>query len=148
MAKQQLDRTQVLGAAVDQRVLGAPHRVGSVVRRIEAQFLDPPVQDPRVLPGTKVRRPMGAARKQEVLRSQPGLLDPLLHGISSRLGDLELHGPLRLVLHDDGARCHLVAVTDVPHFQADEVTASQLAIDAEVEQRQLTHPLLHLQANS
>jgi hypothetical protein len=32
---------------------------------------------------------------------------------------------LRLVLHHHGARRHLIAVTDVPNLEADEVTAEK-----------------------
>jgi hypothetical protein len=70
------------------------------------------------------------AREQEVLRFQRGLLDPRLQGVPGGLRDLELDGALGLVLHDDGARCHLVAVAHVPHPEGDEVAAAQLAVDA------------------
>ena len=64
---------------------------------------------------------MKAAGEEEVLLLQPGLRD------------LELHRALRLVLHDDGARRHLVSMTHVPNLQSDEVASAQLAVDAQVE---------------
>ena len=74
---------------------------------------------------------MEPARKQKVLRLQPGVFDPCLQGVTGGLGNLELHRSLRLVLHDDGACRHLVAVADVPDLESDEVASAQLAVDAE-----------------
>lgn len=54
---------------------------------------------------------MQSAREQEVLSLQLGLLDPRLQGFPRRWGDLKLDGALGLVLHDDGTRCELIAVT-------------------------------------
>jgi hypothetical protein len=53
-----------------------------------------------------------------------------LQGVTGSLRDLELHWTLSLVLHDDRARCHLVAVAYIPNLEGDEVASSQLAIDA------------------
>lgn len=51
---------------------------------------------------------MQPAGKQEVLELRAGLLDPRLQDVPRCLCDLELDRTLRLVLHDDGARRHLV----------------------------------------
>lgn len=51
---------------------------------------------------------MQPAGKQEVLGLQAGLLDPRLQDVPRCLCDLELDRALRLLLHDDGARRHLV----------------------------------------
>ena len=64
----------------------------------------------------------------------PGLLDPGLQDVPGCLRDLELDRSLRQMLHDDGARRHLVAMTHVPDLERDEVASAQLAVDAEVEQ--------------
>jgi hypothetical protein len=114
MPEQQLNGTEVLGSPVDQRRLGAPHRVRAVVGGIESQFLNPASQDSRVLPRPKVRRVVDATRKQEVVRPQTRLLDPLLDSVSCCGCHLKLNGALSLVLHDDGPRCDLVTVADVP----------------------------------
>ena len=90
---------------------------------------------------------MNPARKQKVVRLQAGLLDPLLHSVSGRGRDLELHRTLRLVLHDHGASRHLVAVADVPDLQADQVAAAEFAVDSKIEECQFAHPVLHLKSN-
>ena len=48
--------------------------------------------------------------EEEVLLFQPSLCDPRQQGIPGGLSDLELNRALRLVLHDDGVRRHLVAM--------------------------------------
>lgn len=59
-----------------------------------------------------------------------------------------MNGALRLVLHDDSARRHLVAVAHVPDLQRDKIAAAQLAVDAEVEQGEFAHSSLHLEADA
>lgn len=49
--------------------------------------------------------------------------DPGLHGLSGRCRDFELNWPLGLVLHDDGAGRHLVAMANVSDFQCDQVAS-------------------------
>jgi hypothetical protein len=91
---------------------------------------------------------VNTTREYEVLGSQPRLLDPLLNRIAGRRCDLELHWALRLVLHHHGSGCHLVTVTDIPDLQAHEVAAAKLAVDSQVEECELTHPVFHLKADS
>jgi hypothetical protein len=73
-----------------------------------------------------MRRVVNATREHEVIRPQSGLLDPLVDGVWGCWCDLELDWPLGLVLHDDGARRHLVTVADVPDPNADRVAAARL----------------------
>src|SRR4051794_6853145 len=91
---------------------------------------------------------MDSAGKHEVVGPQSRLLDPSLHGIAGSRCDLELHGALSLVLHHHGPSSDLLAVADVPDLEADEVAAAQLAIDSQVEERELAHPAFHLEANT
>jgi len=68
-------------------------------------------------------------------RARPGLA--LLHcgfNLSGGGCDLELDGPLRLVLQDDGARGNLFTVADVADLQGNEVAPAQFAVDPEVEE--------------
>jgi hypothetical protein len=53
--REQLHGAQVLCAPVDQRRLGAPHRMRAVVGWIEAEFLNPAFVDPGVLPRPQMR---------------------------------------------------------------------------------------------
>jgi hypothetical protein len=55
---------------------------------------------------------------------------------------------LRLVLHDDGACRHLVAMAHVPDLESDEIASAQLAVDAQVEQREFAYATHHLEADA
>ena len=109
---------------------------------------DPALEDPSVLPRPQMRRVVDATRKHEGVRPQSRLLDPLLDGVACCGREFELNRALRLVLHQHGARCHLVAVADVTNLKANEVAAAQLAVDPEVEEGKLAHPAFHLKADS
>ena len=67
---------------------------------------------------------MNSTREQVVLGLQLGLLDPRTDGVAGYRCDLELHWPLRLLLHDDGTCCHLVTVADVADLQPDEIASA------------------------
>jgi hypothetical protein len=71
-----------------------------------------------------------------------------LHGITRCRRDLELNGSLRLVLDYDGPRGDLVAVADVADPERHEVASAKLAVDAQVEERELAYSTLHLKTNS
>jgi len=62
--EQQLDRTQVLSAFVDQRGLRSSHRVRAIASRIQPKIRDPTAHDPGVLAGSDVIVAVSAARKQ------------------------------------------------------------------------------------
>ena len=100
------------------------------------------------MPGPEMWRVVKTAGEQEVLRLQHSQLDPGLQGVAGSLRDLELHWALRLVLHDDSARRHLVAVTHVPDLERDKIAAAQLAVDSEVEQGEFAHASFHLEADA
>ena len=90
---------------------------------------------------------MQPAGEQEVLGLQLGLLDPRLQGVPGGPGALELDRALGLVLHNDGTRRQLFAMTHIADLEGDEVAAGKLAVDAQVEECQLTHQVLHLKPN-
>jgi len=51
-------------------------------------------------------------------------------------------------LHDDRSGCDLLAMADIANLEFHEVTASQFAVNAEVEQRELSDAAPHLKADS
>ena len=91
---------------------------------------------------------MQPTREQVILRLEPGLLDPRLQGFPCRLRDLKLHGALRLVLHDDRSCRRSVSMAHVADPEGDEIASAQLAVDAEVEEREFADPTIHLQADA
>ena len=75
MTEQQLNRPQVLRAAVDQRCLGAPERVGAVLSGIQPDQRDPTVHDPRVLSGGEMAGRVDTAGKEKIRGGQLPLDD-------------------------------------------------------------------------
>ena len=55
-----------------------------------------------------------AGGKEIVLRLQTGAFDPFRNRLPGLLGDLELNGPLGLLLQDDGPSRDALAVRHVP----------------------------------
>jgi hypothetical protein len=73
--------------------------------------------------------------------------DPSRDRFARLLGDLKLHRPLRLLLHDNRASGDMTALHYVVHAKPDQVAPTQLAIDGEVEKRKLSGSMIQLQAN-
>src|SRR5580698_10116471 len=76
------------------------------------------------------------------------MTDPGSNGIPRRLGNLELDGPLRLLLQHDRPRCDGLTMADISHSQANEVTGSKFAVDGQVEQGKFASPNCELQSNA
>lgn len=147
MAEQQLHGTEVSRPSVDQRCLRPSHRVRSVVGRIQSEFSDPATKNAGVLPGAEVRRVVHSAREQEVVLSQSGAMDPGLHSLAGSGCELKLHRTLRLVLHHCCPRGNVLSVADVHDLQANKIAASQLAVQAQIEESELAHSALQLQSH-
>src|SRR2546426_8446584 len=88
------------------------------------------------------------ARKQVLLRLQVRLVDPGCDCGSGRFRQVKLHWPLGLSLHDHRSGQNLVAVRDIANTQIDEITTAQLAVDCEVEHRQVSNLLAVLEVDS
>jgi hypothetical protein len=68
--------------------------------------------------------------------------------IRRRLARAQDEVDLGLALQHRRSRDDLIGVHDVTHPQADQVAAAQLTVDREFEERQIPHPVVHLQANA
>lgn len=73
---------------------------------------------------------------------------PFGNGNPGRLGDLELHRAVGLLLHHDGAGGDPAALDDVTNAQRHQVASPELAVDREVEERQLTPTVRQFEANA
>jgi hypothetical protein len=76
------------------------------------------------------------------------MTDPGSDSLPRRLGDLELNGPLRLLLQHDCPRCHSQAMADIPHLQTNEITGTKFAVDGQIEQGKFAPLNGELQSNS
>ena len=77
---------------------------------------------------------MDPAGKQVLASGQLLPVDPGKHRLPGLLRNLELNGPARLALQDSGAVKDASSLRDVVDAEADQVTATPLAIDSKVEQ--------------
>lgn len=63
-------------------------------------------------------------------------------------GDFKLHRSSGLALRDPRSRPHLVALHHVFDPQVDEIAAAQLAINGQIEERQVTHAVGNLKPDA
>lgn len=137
VTKQRQDRPQVLGSHADRRRRGSPHAVRPANRRIEPDGRDPLMHDAGILARGDVRRFPRAIGEQEMFCLRIRLFDPRCDRGSGRLGQLELHRPLRLSVHDHGPGQDPVAVHHVANAQVHQITAAKLVVDCQVEHGQV-----------
>jgi hypothetical protein len=78
--------------------------------------------------------------------TEPG--EPIADSGAGLLCDLELHRPTGLLLDHGRSVPHPPAGTHVVNFQPDEIAASQLAVDRQIEHGKIAPAFLHLEAHS
>jgi hypothetical protein len=122
MPEEQLNNAEVLRTPIDQGRLCSAQRVGAIGSRIEADFFHPTLDDPRVLTCRKMKRRAKSAGKQEILLLQSSSANPCAQSVPRLFSDFELHGPLGLLLHNDGPCRNTLTVSDVPDTEFHEVT--------------------------
>jgi hypothetical protein len=88
-----------------------------------------------------------AARKEELLRFQAGRRDPSGDRVPRLLGDLKLHRPLGLLLHDNCPWRNRSALDNVVDAKPYQIAPAQLAVDGEVEQCKFSGSMIQLQPN-
>src|SRR6266496_948333 len=121
----------------------------SAVRRlIKPNRSRPGMNDPGILPSRKVRRRRHTARKEELLRLQAGGRDPSTDRVPRLFGDLELHRPLGLLLHDNRAWGDMTALEHIADVKPHQVAPAQLAVDGEIEQCEFPGSMIQLQLQS
>src|ERR1700694_1855719 len=87
------------------------------------------------------------AGKKELLRLQMRRAHPSRDCIARLLGDLKLHRPLRLLLHDDRAGGDMTALDHIMDAKSDQIAPAQLAVNGEVEQCKFSGSMIQLQSN-
>jgi hypothetical protein len=124
MPEQELNGAQVLRAPIDQRCLRATHGMRAVGRRVKSDLLDPGLEQALILARRNVLAPTNAARKQKVAAGELRLRDPGSRALARLLGQLELHGTLRLLLHHDGTLRDGVSLGDIADPKFHQVAAT------------------------
>lgn len=137
VTEQQLDRSDVLGALVDQRRLRAPERVSAVPALVQPDAGGSALYDPAVLPYGQ-GAPLSSTWEKIAIGAKITPRDPGGDRFTCCLRDLELHWTLRLALHVDGTTGDHAALVQVSDSPRDQVAAAELTVDGQVEQRQVT----------
>jgi len=74
------------------------------------------------------------------------MTNPDGYGLACRLGNLELHGSLSFLLHNNGTRCDPLVVRDIANANFYQIASAQLAVDREIEQRKIAGTVCNLEA--
>ena len=105
------------------------------------------MHDARVLARREVRLIVDAAREDVGASILWSRVQPLLQRDAGLLHDLELNRTAGFVLDNRRSVSHVAACRDVVDPKADEVAAAQLAVDGEVEQREIALAVLNLKSD-
>src|SRR6266568_384278 len=144
MPEEKLNRSQVAGLLVDLGRLRPPHRMRTIGGAVKPGAFDPGMDDPCILPCREVRLRPEATWEEILSIPRVDLGKPGSDRGSGLFGDFELNRPARLFLNDGGAVWHPAASANIVDLQPHEVTASELAIDGEIEQSKVARPALQL----
>src|SRR6202045_5402660 len=120
----------------------------AVGRTVEPRTLHPGMDDASVLPGREVRLGSETAREQIASIPEFDLRQPILDRGPSLLRDFELDRSPCLFLDHGATAPHPAAGAYVVDLQTDEIAASELAVDREVEQSEISFPALQLKPNA
>jgi hypothetical protein len=65
------------------------------------------------------------------------MIEPVLDGRTSLVGQFELNGPTGLLLYDDSAISLSTSKTNIGRLQTNEIAPPQIAVDREIEHREI-----------
>jgi hypothetical protein len=104
----------------------------------------PLIDQPGILSRTDVIGVIRSAREHEVVQRAATALQPLKQARPSRFEQFELHRPAGLLLNYDGSLADATTAHQLADPDLDQITASKLAVDAKIEQRSISEPMLLL----
>jgi len=145
VAQQDLDRPEIAGGLVDHRRFRATKRVRPVFGAAKSDRVDPLIHQTSILPRAKVPRVVDAARKCLVLDATTSAFEPREKACSDIGRKLELDRASGLLLCNDRAGSNISPGDEVADLDFYEITASQLAVDRQVEERPVAETALPIQ---
>ena len=146
MTEQELAGPQVARPFVDESHLGPAQAVSAVAGRVKARQNDPVVDESPVLPRRDVVAGVAPTWEKPVAGPRATLLQPSLESVTGRLGHLERYRSAGLLLNDGRPEAHAFAEVDVGHAQLDEIAATKLAVDRDVEHGEVADVPVMLEA--
>jgi hypothetical protein len=135
--KQKLDSTKVASAAVDQGRLRAAKRVRAEYVRVESNARDPFRDKPRILACRHGFAGQPTAGEQKLAGLLPGRFEVVINRLAGLLRHFKSNRKPGLCLAHRRTGERVAVRRNVFDPQGDNIAASQLAIDGEVEHRQV-----------
>ena len=115
---------------------------------VETDRCDPFVDQLRVLPGAEVAHVVDSAREDEIEDSTAAALQPRLQALTCFCHDFELNRPAGLLLRNRRTASGVAPADDITNPELDEITATQLAVDREVEQCSIAQALVFVEVKA
>ena len=147
LAEQEVHSAEVASLAIYLRHLGSPHGLSAIGAWLETDRSHPVPHEAGVLPCRDMSAFVKAPGPEVFGPDHQRNLKPSRDGFPRPLGDFEAHRPPGFALDDRGAALDLSGRIDVGDLQLHQVASAQLAVDGEIEERQLASPLCDLEAD-
>ena len=135
--KQKLNGSKIAGFVVNLRHFRSAQRMGAVPAGLKSNCGHPVAHQPSVLARRDVRAVMETTGKHEHGAHQFRCVRPCCHRFPCVLRQFELNGLTGFALHDCYPFANTFAADQVPHLEANQIAPTQLAVDGDVEQRQI-----------
>jgi hypothetical protein len=74
--------------------------------------------------------------------------EPCQNGVASGFGNFELDWSTSFALHYDSARSHGMTGPEIPDPDTDQIAATKLAVDGQIEEGEIPQALCQLQADA
>ncbi len=137
MVEQKLDGPQSTGSPIDQGHFHPPHGMGPIGRELQTDLISPAIDQTGILTRRNRSARSHMARKQVVAAAGVPPPNPLAVRLPGLLGNLELDRKARLLLDHGRTGVHRAVQRDIAMLEADKITATQLAVDGQIELRQV-----------
>jgi hypothetical protein len=138
VAEQELHRSQVASAPVDQGRLGSPQGMGTEEVRVQTDAGNPLGNKPGVLPRRHALSRTTSSGEKRFTGLLVGSPQIVIDRLPSLLGQLKLDGlPGLFLSHGRPIDC-IPARCNVLDLESNDISAAQLAVDGQIEHRQVT----------
>lgn len=135
VSEQNLDRTKIARRLVNHCGLRASKRVCSIVLAPQTNGSHPFVNQPGILSSAEMIGVVAPTGKGIVIDCSSPPLKPGKQACPDLGRNLKLYRTSSLLLNDHGTSSNFLACDEGANFDLNEIAASELAVDSEIEQR-------------
>ena len=137
--QQELDSPQISRASINQRCLCSSQGMGAKDVWVQSDARSPFGDKPSVLPCRHSTFLTATAGKQDLAGLSSGGSEIVIYSLPGLLGQFEPDRLSGLLLAHCRAINDIAARGNIFDLQSDDIAAAQLAVDGEIEHRQITH---------